>query len=120
MDLPTNVVTAFQVEPNVPMPSVETRGRFKVESGIPFQPKKRASGHPNKGKSIYPFAKMRPPRPNGDMDSFFVRDTEGKTNKQNSMRIASALHAYRKAHPSFKGDFKYRRVGEGIRVWRVK
>lgn len=116
VDMPSQVVAAFKIEKSVPIPEEQ----FKVETGIPLQPKVAKKGHPRKGVSIYPFAQMRPPRPNGDMVSFFVRDDKTKTDKQNRQRIASAIFGYKRSHPQFKGEFKYRHVGDGIRVWRVK
>jgi len=116
MDIPNNVVHAFKVDTSISMPDIE---EIKVETGVPLVQKK-GSAVKGRRKSIYPFAKMRPPRPNGDMDSFFVRDAKDKTEQQNRQRIASAIFAYRKTHPQFKGKFKYRRVGDGIRVWRVE
>lgn len=116
MDVPAQVMSAFKIEKTV---SMETDSEtFKVDTGIPFVTKEKKSRSVR--DSIYPFSKMRPPRENGDMDSFFVRDRKDKTDVQNKQRIASAIHDFGKRNPKFKGQFKYRHVGDGIRVWRVK
>lgn len=121
MEVPASVAAAFKVDTSVPMHEApETEHKIRVETGIPLKAKKAKKAHPRKGKSIYPFAQMRPPRENGDMDSFFMRDDKARTDQQNKQRIASAIYGYKQAHPQFKGEFKYRRIGDGIRVWRTK
>ena len=125
MDLPKDVVEKFKVEHSVPMhtpATEESDDSPAVETGVPLAPKarKKAKKHPRKGVSKYPFAQMRPPRENGDMDSFFVKGLPGRTDLQNKMKIASAIHVWRKSHPKFAGEFKYRVVDGGVRVWRTK
>jgi hypothetical protein len=120
MEVPAHVAAAFKIDTSVPMHESDPCNKIKVETGIPLKDKKAKKAHPRKGKSIYPFAQMRPPRENGDMDSFFIRDDKARTEQQNKQRIASAIYGYKQSHPQFKGEFKYRRIGEGIRVWRTK
>lgn len=130
MDLPKEVVNTFKATNSVAI-NVEQRVPYttdgpKVEAGIPIPAKsyKTKKKHPRKGVSKYPFAQMRPPRDNGDMDSFFVKNEPGRNDIQNNSRIAGAIYGYRKKHPKFTGEFKYRKVVEngvpGIRIWRIK
>lgn len=123
MDLPPEIVSTFKLETSVALPDPDTN---KIQTGVALPTAKNKKKMPpnRKGLSKYPFAKMRPPRPNGDMDSFAVKYDSKSTEKNNKQRIASAIFSFTKQHPKFKKCFEYHVVTEKgqryIRVWRVK